>query len=87
MRTLRRIEVRPASATKTWGDWVRFVLRGIGQILISAGVIVLLFVVYEVYITNYFAHEAQSKVKTTLRTSFAEGKDPLGNGRLRLPGI
>ncbi len=61
-------------------------LRGIGQILITAGVIVLLFVVYEVYVTNYFAHEAQSKVKSELRREIVEGKNPLTNGRLRLPG-
>jgi sortase A len=37
------------------GDWVRFGLRGIGQTLITAGLVVLLFVVYEVWITNIFA--------------------------------
>jgi sortase A len=40
---------------KTVGDWVRFGLRGIGQTLITAGLVVLLFVVYEVWITNIFA--------------------------------
>jgi sortase A len=74
----------PAHAPhKTWGDWVRFFLRGIGQILITAGVIVLLFVVYEVYITNYFAHEAQAKVKREVITQWQHGtRDPL----LPLPG-
>jgi sortase A len=76
-----------AAPPKTWGDWVRFVLRGIGQILISAGVIVLLFVVYEVYITNYFAHAAQSKVKNDVITQWQQDhrqgkRDPL----LPLPG-
>src|SRR3954454_11141014 len=40
---------------KSVGDWIRFGLRGIGQTLITAGLVVLLFVVYEVWITNIFA--------------------------------
>jgi len=38
------------------GDLVRMFVRGLGQLLVTAGVIVLLFVVYEVYVTNWFAH-------------------------------
>jgi sortase A len=78
----------PASASRrTWGDWVRFVLRGIGQLLVTAGVIVLLFVVYEVYVTNYFAHQAQAKVKRDVITQWQQDdqqgkRDPL----LALPG-
>jgi sortase A len=74
----------PGSKPKmSWGDWVRFALRGIGQTLITAGVVVLLFVVYEVYVTNYFAHEAQSKVRTALKQQWkTETVDPL----LKLPG-
>ena len=44
------------------GDKVRFVLRGIGQTLITLGLVVLLFAVYEVWITNIFAHRAQDTV-------------------------
>ena len=39
--------------------------------LITAGVVVLLFVVYEVYVTNYFADRAQAQVKTALKTRVA----------------
>jgi sortase A len=53
---------RPMSA----GEKVRFVLRGIGQTLITLGLVVLLFVVYEVWITNIFAAHAQAKVTKTL---------------------
>jgi sortase A len=88
--TVEEASPEPASAPhKTWGDWVRFALRGIGQVLITAGVVVLLFVVYEVYVTNYFAHAAQSKVKHELLKEFVERKDPLrgtGDGKLTLPG-
>jgi sortase A len=77
-------EPTPAPGRKrSVGDWVRFALRGIGQTLITAGVVVLLFVVYEVYVTNYFAHEAQAKVKTALKQEWQTGaRDPL----LKLPG-
>jgi sortase A len=63
------------------GDKARFVLRGIGQTLITAGVVVLLFVVYEVWITNIFAHRAQSKVASALHKEWVTGHDPLA-----LPG-
>jgi sortase A len=84
--TVDEAPLDPAPAEKrptSWADWIRLVLRGIGQTLISAGVIVLLFVVYEVYVTNYFAHEAQAKVKTALKQQWTNEKaDPL----LPLPG-
>lgn len=74
----------PSGAPRTsWGDRVRFVLRGIGQTLISAGVVVLLFVVYEVYVTNYFAHAAQQKVQSKVKQEWTHATtDPL----LALPG-
>ena len=60
-------------------------LRGVGQTLITAGVIVLLFVVYEVYVTNYFAHRAAGpRCTDALEQQWAadEHEDPL----LPLPG-
>src|SRR3954454_7022229 len=73
-------ERRPARSA---GDRVRFVLRGVGQTLITLGLVVLLFVVYEVWITNIFAAREQSKVASALRHEWAEGGgDPL----LPLPG-
>ncbi|WP_425394037.1 class E sortase [Actinokineospora inagensis] len=35
------------------GDRIRAVVRGIGEVLITAGLVVLLFVVYEVYVTDW----------------------------------
>src|SRR5664279_3643171 len=68
---------------RTWGDRARFVLRGVGQTLITAGVVVLLFVVYEVYVTNYFAHEQQQKVRASVKHEWTDTvQDPL----LPLPG-
>ena len=72
-----------ARGSTSAGDRVRFVLRGVGQTLITAGVVVLLFVVYEVYVTNYFAHAAQSRARTALKKTWVDEKaDPL----LPLPG-
>jgi len=56
-------EGRPPRST---GDKVRFVLRGVGQTLITLGLVVLLFVVYEVWITNLFAAREQKKVTQAL---------------------
>src|SRR4051795_975420 len=72
-------EGRPA---RTTGDRVRFVLRGIGQTLITLGLVVLLFVVYEVWVTNVFAAHEQSKVTDQLKQEWAQGHDPA----LALPG-
>src|SRR6476646_3354046 len=73
----------PAAGDHSWAGRVRLVLRGLGQTLITAGVIVLLFVVYEVYVTNYFANRAQAEVKTALKHEWQhDTTDPL----LPLPG-
>ena len=76
-----RAPAHAAPATSSLGDWVRLVLRGVGQTLITAGMVILLFVVYEVYITNVFAHRQQVKVHSALEKQWAKGRDPLA-----LPG-
>jgi len=65
----------------TAADRVRMGLRGIGQTLITCGVVVLLFVVYQVWITNIFAHQKQVKVHNQFESALDVGVDPLG-----LPG-
>lgn len=77
---------RPAA--RSAGDVLRLLARGLGQTLITAGVVVLLFVVYEVYITDIFSHRAQVKVHTALEQTWARGNDPLalpGSGATRIP--
>jgi sortase A len=54
---------KPSMST---GDKVRFVLRGVGQTLITLGLVVLLFVVYEVWVTNIFARNENDKVASKL---------------------
>jgi sortase A len=57
-------------------DLARTVARGIGQTLITAGIVVLLFVVYEVYVTDLFGHEKQEKATAALDHKWDGG----GNG-------
>lgn len=62
---------------RTPGTVLGSLLRGIGQTLITAGLIVLLFVVYELYVTNWMAARDQVQVRTTLQRTWAHGRDPL----------
>ncbi|MTD14746.1 class E sortase [Nakamurella sp. YIM 132087] len=55
----RRAAEAAAMATAPKRDVVRTVARGLGQTLISLGVVVLLFVVYEVYVTDIFSAAKQ----------------------------
>lgn len=55
-------------------EFVRMLVRGLGQLLVTAGVIVLLFVVYEVYVTNWFAHREQHKVHVALEQEWNKGE-------------
>src|ERR1700730_12130482 len=71
---------------RSGGDVFGFVVGGIGQTLVTAGLVVLLFVVYEVWITNIFARQAQHKVHTALENAWAVGVDPLpGSGTSGIP--
>ena len=68
------------------GDVVRTVVRGIGQTLITLGLVLLLFVVYEVWVSNIFAHQKQTAVRHQLTQAWQAGQDPLqGEDRLNLP--
>ena len=44
------------------GDGIRTFLRGLGQTLITLGVVVLLFCVYELYFTNLYTDKQQSRL-------------------------
>ena len=44
----------------------RTVLRTIGEVFVTAGMVVLLFVVYELYVTNIFSAQKQASATTTL---------------------
>ncbi len=68
------------------GDVVRTFIRGFGQTLITVGLVLLLFVVYEVWVSNYFAQRKQDKAHSELAKAWQSGQDPLhGEDRLNLP--
>lgn len=53
-------EVIPRVQPPSGGGRLRSVLHGLGEVLITLGLVVLLFVVYEVYITNIFSAMKQA---------------------------
>ncbi|MCW2496234.1 class E sortase [Jatrophihabitans sp.] len=70
---------------RSLGDNVRTAMRGIGETLITLGLIVFLFIFYEVYVTSWFTDREQTKLKHQLTQEFVAGKDPtirLPNGSL-----
>src|ERR1700761_4896298 len=68
-------------------DVVLLTLRGIGQTLITAGLVILLFVVYEVWVSNIFADAKQSAVHKTFEQQIIAGDNPLvGATQSALPG-
>ncbi len=64
---------RPA---RTRGDLVRTGVRGVGQLLVTAGLVVLLFVVYEVWITDLTSDRKQDALSNELRQDWEGSDDP-----------
>ena len=56
-------------------DPLRATVRGIGQVLITAGLVVLLFVVYELWITNLFGEQKQAAATQALDRQWAQQSD------------
>ena len=72
-------ETEPAGAVavtkkRTGGDVARTALRGIGQTLITLGVVVLLFVVYEVYITDLLGQQKQAEATSVVDQVWASAE-------------
>jgi sortase A len=64
----------------------RKVARGIGELLLTCGAVLLLFAVYEVWVSNVFSDHKQAQVHRQLVTAWQRGEDPLkGQDRLNLP--
>ena len=59
---------------RTGGDVARTVLRGVGQALITLGVVVLLFVVYEVYVTDLFGAQKQAEATSAIDQVWASAE-------------
>lgn len=66
---------RAARPERTRGDLVRTGVRGVGQLLVTAGLVVLLFVVYEVWVTDLFSERKQDQLSTELREDWDTGSD------------
>ena len=54
------------------GDTVRTISRGIGQALMTVGVVLLLFVFYTLYVTNLFAAQDQNQLADELSTRWSD---------------
>lgn len=53
----------------------RSLIRGVGELLITLGVVVLLFVVYEVYITDLFGERKQAAATTAVDRVWAQAQE------------
>ncbi|WP_241038031.1 class E sortase [Blastococcus litoris] len=54
------------------GDLVRTVIRGVGQTLITFGLVALLFVVYELYVTDILAAREQDQLSQQIQDQWAD---------------
>ncbi len=71
----------------TTADRFRWLLRGVGQLLITAGVVVLLFCVYELKVTNLYTEQQQRTLDTQLTREWAEPPaPPTARAPARKPG-
>jgi sortase A len=76
----------PLPPRRSGAELARYVARGVGQTLITVGVVILLFVVYEVWVTNIYAHAKRVEARKQITQAWSQGKDPLrGSDRLNLP--
>jgi sortase (surface protein transpeptidase) len=89
-----RAEAPPAAGKETG----RTVARTVGEVLITLGMVCLLFVVYELYITNIFAAQKQANATTALnkewdtvtglqRTSHYDLSDGHGFAKIYIPSF
>ena len=63
----------PPSSVRMPGDGWRMVVRGFGQFLITAGIVILLFVVYELWITGLYTSRWQHSHLNQLEKAWASG--------------
>jgi sortase A len=68
------IESPPAPSRP--GEGWRTAARGVGQLLITAGVVILLFVAYELWGTGIYTAQQQHKLETTIEQQWKGGAAP-----------
>jgi sortase A len=90
----------PTASVRMRGDGWRMAVRGVGQLLITLGILILLFVVYELWITGLYTKAEQHKLLNHITQQWDNGQGveistadphiahiPLGSGIaiLRIP--
>lgn len=63
-------------------DRLRTAARGLGQTLVTLAFVLVLFVVYEVWVSNWSTHRAQAEARRTLEQQWSRGEDPLPTGAI-----
>ena len=61
----------PAATGRTTGDVVRMLISGLGQLLITGGVVILLFVAYELWFTGLYTQQQQQEAARDITKEFA----------------
>jgi len=61
-----------AAGPRPRGELIRTVVRGIGQTLITVGLVALLFVVYELYVTDLLAAREQDRLSQEIEEQWAD---------------
>ncbi len=83
-------EVEPTAARRrTTGDVVRMLISGLGQLLITAGVILLMFVGYELWFTGLYTQAQQQTAARDITKEFAAAQaqgGQVGQGQTPAPG-
>lgn len=84
------VEAEVEKGPRNRGELVRTGIRGLGQTLITFGLIVLLFVVYELYVTDLLTNERQEELTQELRENWEDdptlsGPDLPGGGLSEIP--
>lgn len=65
------VALRSPAARRPLAEGLRTLARGVGQLLITAGVVVLLFVVYELWITNFYTQHEQHVLAKQLQRQWS----------------
>jgi sortase A len=70
-----------ARSPRRAGEAVRTLVRGLGQTLITVGVVLLLFCVYEVYVTNLVTAQEQEQLQDEIAEAWAAPPPPAPAGQ------
>jgi sortase A len=68
----RRVPAAGRPEPRRRGDWIRTVARGIGQTLITFGLVALLFVGYELWVTDLIADQRQEELTEQIRAQWLD---------------